>query len=55
MIYIDKEYIKNSNNITYENLSQGESDKLKDLEQTFNNEFQSDYYLMVMKNNIIKS
>ena len=52
---MDKEYIKNSNNITYANLSQGEAEKLKDLERTFNNEFQSDYYLMVMKNSIIKS
>ncbi|MFT5872678.1 MAG: hypothetical protein ACI8WT_001614 [Clostridium sp.] len=47
--------MKNSNNITYANLSQGEAEKLKDLEQTFNNEFQSEYYFMVMKNNIIKS
>lgn len=52
---MDKEYTKNPKDITYANLSQGETEKLKDLEKTFNNEFHCDYYLMVMKNNIMKS
>ncbi|MBU3146366.1 polynucleotide phosphorylase [Clostridium sp. CF012] len=52
---MDKEYLKDSNNIAYANLSQGETEKLKELERTFNNEFQCEYYLMVMKDHIIKS
>jgi hypothetical protein len=52
---MDNAHIKDSNNITYANLSEGETVKLKELEQTFNNEFHSDYYLMVMKNDNIKS
>lgn len=52
---MDKQHIKDSNNITYADLSQGESEKLKELESNFNNEFQCEYYLMAMKNSIIKS
>jgi len=51
---MNKEYIKDSN-IAYADLSQGQTEKLKELEKTFNNEFQCEYYLMVMKNHIIKS
>lgn len=51
---MDKAYSNSSNNVAYANLSEGETNKLKELEQTFNNQFQSDYYLMVMKNHIIK-
>lgn len=51
---MDKAHSNNSKNIAYANLSEGETKKLKELEQTFNNQFQSDYYLMVMKNDIIK-
>ena len=51
---MDKEHIKNTN-IAYADLSQGETEKLKELEKTFNNEFQCDYYLMVMKSHNIKS
>ncbi|MGH4118534.1 polynucleotide phosphorylase [Clostridium sp.] len=46
---MDKEHSKGSNDITYANLSEGETKKLKELEQTFNNQFKCDYYLMVMK------
>jgi hypothetical protein len=46
---MDKASTKGSNDITYASLSEGETKKLKELEQTFNNQFQSDYYLMVMK------
>jgi len=52
---MEKEYTKSPSDITYANLSQGETEKLKDLEKTFNNEFHCDYFLMVMKNNIMKS
>ena len=52
---MDKSYEKDANDITYASLSEGETVKLKELEKTFNNEFQSDYYLMVMKNHNIKS
>lgn len=52
---MDKAYSKGSNNITYADLSEGETLKLKELEQTFNNQFQCEYYLMVMKNDTIKS
>ncbi|MGH4138932.1 hypothetical protein [Clostridium sp.] len=52
---MDKEYTKDSNNIIYADLSQMETEKLKQVEKTFNNEFQCDYYLMVMKNHNIKS
>ncbi|MBZ9688727.1 polynucleotide phosphorylase [Clostridium estertheticum] len=52
---MDKEYLKDSNGIAYADLSQGETEKLKELEKTFNNEFQRDYYLMAMKKHIIKS
>lgn len=52
---MDSTYLKSSNDIIYANLSEGETEKLKELEKTFNNQFQCDYYLMVMKNNIIKS
>ena len=52
---MDNVHSNNANNIIYANLSEGEQVKLKELEQTFNNQFQSDYYLMVMKNDIIKS
>ena len=52
---MDKTYSKSFNNITYADLSEGETVKLKELEQTFNNQFESEYYLMVMKNDIIKS
>jgi hypothetical protein len=46
---LDKSYSKNSNNIIYASLSEPETKKIKELEQTFNNQFQCDYYLMVMK------
>ena len=52
---MNKSYSEIPNGITYANLSQGETEKLKELEQTFNNQFQCDYYLMVMKNNTMKS
>jgi hypothetical protein len=52
---MNKSYSESPNDITYANLSQSETAKLKELEQTFNNEFQCDYYLMVMKNNTMKS
>jgi len=52
---MNKSYSGIPKDITYANLSQGETEKLKELEQTFNNQFQCDYYLMVMKNNTIKS
>ena len=52
---MDKSYEKDANDITYASLSEGETVKLKELEKTFNNEFQSDYYLMAMKNHNIKS
>jgi len=51
---MNKEHIKDSN-IAYADLSQGQTEKLKELEKTFNNEFQCEYYLMAMKNHIIKS
>ena len=46
---MEKVYSKGSNNITYANLSETETKKLQELEQTFNNQFKCDYYLMVMK------
>lgn len=46
---MDKTSAKGSNDITYASLSEGEAKKLKELEQTFNNQFKCDYYLMVMK------
>ena len=52
---MDNFYAKDSNNISYADLSEGETSKLKELEQGFNSEFQCDYYLMVMKNDKIKS
>lgn len=52
---MEKAYSKSSNNIIYADLSEGETVKLKELEKTFNNQFQCEYYLMVMKNDIIKS
>ncbi|MBU3128116.1 polynucleotide phosphorylase [Clostridium tagluense] len=52
---MDKEYLKDSKDIAYADLSQGETEKLKELERTFNSEFQCDYYLMVMKDHSIKS
>lgn len=46
---MEKSYTKGSNNIIYANLSEEETKKLKELEQTFNNQFKCDYYLMLMK------
>jgi 2-oxo-4-hydroxy-4-carboxy--5-ureidoimidazoline (OHCU) decarboxylase len=51
---MDKDYSKTSNNIGYAELSEGEANKLKELEQTFNNQFDCDYYLMVMKKDNMK-
>lgn len=48
-------YDKDSNDIVYANLSENQTTKLKELEKTFNNQFQSDYYLMVMRNHNVKS
>lgn len=52
---MNKNYSENPKDITYATLSQVETEKLKELEQTFNNQFQSEYYLMVMKSNTMKS
>jgi hypothetical protein len=46
---LDKSYSKKPNNIIYANLSEPETRKIKEFEQNFNNQFQCDYYLMVMK------
>ena len=51
----DLEYLDLRDNVISDISAIGSLEKLKELEQTFNNEFQCDYYLMVMKNNTIKS
>ena len=52
---MDKTYLKDSKDMIYAELSENQTNKLKELEKNFNNEFKCDYYLMVMKNNTIKS
>lgn len=48
---MEQSVLKDSNNVTYANLSERETSKLKELEQMFNKQFECDYYLMVMENN----
>ncbi len=46
---MDKQYLEPLQSLNYANLTKEEEEKLRDLEKTFNTQYDKEVYFMVMK------
>ena len=49
MIFIEQKYMNSIKELQFADLPKNQEERLRDLEKQFNNEFNQDFYFMVMK------